>query len=253
MQGPWDYVRELRDTNPGLFSVIYPAIAIAAAFAIFRTFADGGVGPTELVSFLFLGIFLFCVGYLVSLVLRHPRLKLLISLIIVIVGTIAYSTSIVKAYFATNAPSFQPMSTLCRLWSAFPYCPDAPDIEGLVTEGPRVAAFHWAPQGEQQVYVQFYGSIGRTSHIRPFMQALSDMGWNVQGIEGGGTRTDAASGVNEVRYYFDQDLANANRLVKAMKEAGIPAGAGSGLSLIKLSPDRYRQAEPGDLEIWISN
>lgn len=52
---------------------------------------------------------------------------------------------------------------------------------------------------QQQVFVQFAGLITRDS-VRNMMLTLQAEGWNMQGAEGGGERTEAASGYNEVRY-----------------------------------------------------
>lgn len=97
--------------------------------------------------------------------------------------------------------------------------------------------------GSYQVFVQFAGLINRDD-VRTMMRRLSDSGWKVQGVEGGGERTAKAAGFAEVRYASRGDEPAAKALAEAVQAT-------------KLLPTPLKATEnpnlkKGTLEVWIS-
>jgi hypothetical protein len=96
---------------------------------------------------------------------------------------------------------------------------------------------------EYQVFTQFAGSLQR-EQVRSMMQALAKENWNMQGVTGGGERTPAAAGVNEIRYTAVEDKAAADELAKSVQKSGLTSR-----SVISSFAFGIR---PKTLEIWIS-
>jgi hypothetical protein len=94
-----------------------------------------------------------------------------------------------------------------------------------------------------QVFVQFAGALSRDD-VRAMMRRLSEAGWSVQGVEGGGERTPAAAGLREVRYSAAADEAAAKALARAVQASSLVSRP----IVTKLSGE----AEKGALEVWIS-
>jgi hypothetical protein len=74
--------------------------------------------------------------------------------------------------------------------------------------------------GDYKVFVQFAGVL-RRDDVRDMMKNLHDVGWNVLGIDGGGQRTSAAAGYNEIRYGDSGDASAAQALAKAVQTTNI--------------------------------
>mgnify|MGYP000017529503 CR=1 FL=1 len=93
-----------------------------------------------------------------------------------------------------------------------------------------------------EVFVQFAGVITRDS-VRELMRTLRAQGWNMQGVEAGGKRTEAAAGYNEVRY-SPGEQAEAERLAEALQRLN-PTGKPI------IAVDNAAVAA-GALEVWLS-
>jgi hypothetical protein len=94
----------------------------------------------------------------------------------------------------------------------------------------------------QRVFIQFAGLIQRPD-IAALNRALAAGGWNVQGRDG--ERVGRAAGLNEVRYFADEDREAAIELARVLTMAGL----GSRDVVAK----RVARIVPGTLEAWISN
>ena len=95
---------------------------------------------------------------------------------------------------------------------------------------------------DQQVVVQFAGLLTRDS-VRDLMLALQAQGWNMQGAEGGGERTGAASGYNEVRYSGSSKAA-AEQLAVELQKLNL-----TGKPIVAVeNPD----VAADTLEVWLS-
>lgn len=94
----------------------------------------------------------------------------------------------------------------------------------------------------QQVVVQFAGLVTRDS-VRNMMRMLQAEGWNVQGAEAGGERTEAAAGYNEVRYAPGAQ-ADAERLAATLQRLNLTGKPVIAVQNDKISANR--------LEVWLS-
>jgi hypothetical protein len=101
--------------------------------------------------------------------------------------------------------------------------------------------------GATRVFVQFAG-FNRDSVVA-LAQALSGEGWQVAAPDKGGERTGAADGLNEVRYFHagDRTMAEALALSVSAGLRGQPP-----IAVKDLSGTKFRQEEPGLLEVWVS-
>jgi hypothetical protein len=95
---------------------------------------------------------------------------------------------------------------------------------------------------QQQVVVQFAGLLTRDS-VRNLMRTLQAEGWNMQGTDGGGERTEAAVGYNEVRYAPGNE-ADATILANALQALNLTGKPIIVVENPKVQSDR--------LEVWLS-
>lgn len=95
---------------------------------------------------------------------------------------------------------------------------------------------------KQMVFVQWGGVITRES-VRAMMQALAAQGWNMQGVDGGGERTEKAFGYNEVRY-APGAKADAERLAAELQRFNL-----TGKPIVAVESSAV---DAGALEVWLS-
>jgi hypothetical protein len=117
--------------------------------------------------------------------------------------------------------------------------PTAASLQGPV----QLVAPSTIKPGNYRVFVQFAGVLQR-GDVRTMMESLHKAGWNVQGVEGGGQRTTAAAGQNEIRYNNDADAPAAQALADMVQATKIVSKPIS----VKQNP----KIEKGTLEVWIS-
>lgn len=101
-------------------------------------------------------------------------------------------------------------------------------------------------QAQSRLFIQFSG-YPRGDVVKLAMM-LGETGWRVEGADRGGERVATAEGLNEVRYFNPSDAALASALAEVV-QANTP---GKSFSVQDLSATRYGKAEPGLLELWIS-
>jgi hypothetical protein len=99
------------------------------------------------------------------------------------------------------------------------------------------------------VYVHFAGAIDRAD-VRAATNRLAQLGWQVQDRERGGERIGTAAGLNEVRYFHEEDKAAAEALARAYGTLA-PWVDGQSLKIRDLSRSGAK-ARPGLLEVWTS-
>jgi len=94
------------------------------------------------------------------------------------------------------------------------------------------------------VFIQF--AIMTRDFIKTFAAGLKEKGWTVPPEE----RLDIATGLTEIRYYYTEDAARADRLSKDIAEQ--LGNAGFAPVTLKPEPrlDFKRKPKPGTLEIW---
>ena len=95
---------------------------------------------------------------------------------------------------------------------------------------------------KQMVFVQWGGVMTRDS-VRAMMQALAAQGWNMQGADGGGERTEKAFGYNEVRY-APGAKADAERLAAELQRFNL-----TGKPIVAVESPAV---DAGALEVWLS-
>jgi MinD-like ATPase involved in chromosome partitioning or flagellar assembly len=113
----------------------------------------------------------------------------------------------------------------------------------LIESFVQVVAPRTIKPGNYRVFVQFAGVL-RREDVRTMMESLHKAGWNVQGVEGGGERTTAAAGQNEIRYGNEADASAAQALADVVQ--------GTRIVSKKISIKHNPNLETGTLEVWIS-
>jgi hypothetical protein len=101
-------------------------------------------------------------------------------------------------------------------------------------------------QARTQLFIQFAGY--PRSEVVTLATALKDSGWQVVGGDRGGERVTTAAGLNEVRYFNPEDAALAAALAETLHAAD-PAKP---IKVQDLSASSYGKAQPGLLEVWVS-
>jgi hypothetical protein len=114
--------------------------------------------------------------------------------------------------------------------------------ERAAPETPPVRIDQVRRERSQLVFIQFAGSIPR-ERIVALNRALRSAGWRTQGASG--ERTEAALGVNQVRYNPADDAAAASALATAVTQAGIGS-----VALEAVPVEIIRR---GTFEVWVSN
>jgi hypothetical protein len=101
-------------------------------------------------------------------------------------------------------------------------------------------------QKRSKLFIQFAGY--ERGDVVKLAQLLKEAGWTVEGGERGGERVKTAEGLNEVRYFNPKDASLAAALAKTLQEAQ-PLKT---VEIKDLSASSYGKAQPGLLEIWVS-
>lgn len=101
-------------------------------------------------------------------------------------------------------------------------------------------------QAQARLFIQF-ADYQRGDVVKLAMM-LAEAGWKVEGGDRGGERVTTASGLNEVRFFNPTDAG----LAAALAETVRATNPGKTFKVQDLSASRYGKAEPGLLELWIS-
>jgi uncharacterized membrane protein HdeD (DUF308 family) len=101
-------------------------------------------------------------------------------------------------------------------------------------------------QEQSRLFIQFAG-YDRADVVKLAL-LLSESGWRVEGGDRGGERVGTAAGLNEVRYFNPGDAALAQALAGTLQQVN----PGKVIGVQDLSASSYGKAEPGLLEIWVS-
>lgn len=177
------------------------------------------------------------------------------ALIVVFMATVAYG-AIVPRQTLVNPPA-----CVLQFWApcndkldelASVQAPVSPLPPPSPASQPRAANPSTAPAPSSivpppvNIYVQFAGLISRENMIK-VSTGLVAQGWKVQGANRGGERTQAAAGLNEVRYANPELKGAAERLAQELSATGIAN-----------RPVRARQVDiprfpANTMEAWNSN
>lgn len=101
-------------------------------------------------------------------------------------------------------------------------------------------------QGQARLFIQFAGY--ERAEVIKLAGFLATSGWRVEGGDRGGERVGTAAGLNEVRYFNPDDAALAQALADTLRKVT----PGKDIGLQDLSATSYGKAEPGLLEVWVS-
>lgn len=161
----------------------------------------------------------------------------------------AWSASVLISLIAPGRTFLQPAPCLLKFWDKCgvvldriadeTYTGPVTPITPAIPAPPPSAAI---PKSNFQVFVQFAGVI-RREDVRAMMSGLKGDGWNVQGVSGGGDRTVAAIGYNEIRYGPGGEPA-ARLLAGEVQKANIAAKP--------LTVVQTKGFDSSRLEVWIS-
>lgn len=248
----WQYFSKLKSISPTLYRVCLVMIALGAGLAIFRTVKQDA-SYEEIGIFVAAGILFYCVGVLLFFFTKTEARSVVFSAVVLLAfGSWYVINSTGAAFFNSLGPSGQSQLTWCNVPVLAHLCADTVGDEG--TSKPQ-DTIETTPDGQNLVYFQFAGSLNRQNDIIPFVTKLcgDEYGWNIQGCQRGGERTEAAAGINVVRFYHEEDRANAQRLANALLDAGPPRGTATDLKLQMLDAARFGSPAVGTLEVWISN
>lgn len=248
----WQYFAKLKSVSPTLYRVCLVMISLGAGLAIFRVVKQGA-SYQEILIFVLAGVLFYCVGVLLLFFTKTEARSVVFSAIVLLTFGLWYSfQSADTAFLRDLGPSGKSQLTWCSIPFLTNLCSDPVGDEGKST--PRISN-ETTPVGQNIVYFQFAGDLDRKEEIIPYLTKLcgNEYGWNIQGCEEGGERTHTAAGLNLIRFYYDKDEENAQRLANAVLDAGPPHGTASDLQLQKLDPSRFDSPAVGTLEIWISN
>lgn len=101
-------------------------------------------------------------------------------------------------------------------------------------------------QRQARLFIQFAGY--PRDEVVKLASMLSATGWTVEGGDRGGERVRTAAGLNEVRFFNPGDAALAATLANALQDAK----PGTVIKVQDLSASSYGKAQPGLLEVWVS-
>lgn len=250
--GNWEYFSKLKSISPTLYRACLVMIALGAGLAIFRTVKQGA-SYEEIGIFVAVGILFYCVGVLLLFFTKtEVRSTVFSAVVLLAFGSWYVVQSTGTAFFKNLAPSGQGQLTWCSVSFLANLCSDMVGDEGTST--PQDTS-ETAPDGSNLVYFQFAGNLNREDDMIPYVTKLcgDEYRWNIPECASGGERTEAAAGLNVVRFYHEEDRANAQRLANAVLDAGPPRGTAADLTLQILDADRFGSPAVGTLEVWISN
>jgi hypothetical protein len=111
----------------------------------------------------------------------------------------------------------------------------------------NIAPLQYRPESRNSVAVKFAGALSREDVVKVSL-ALQKAGWKVEGADRGGERTARAIGVNQVRYFHDDDKIMAAQL--ANQYNGLAKWVGFRPLSILFVPDNPSSLPVGWLQVW---
>lgn len=229
--------------NPSQSSVLMAGLACFAAVA---TVINFGINPESNISS---ALYIIGVGLVLAVASRIGSDKLMLAalswfaILLLVLWVAAY---LALSVFPLSTSTRQQLS--CAVW----FVRDCRALVDQETASPAtsgtLATLPAMPQGTNvvpasyAVTMQFAGSLDR-GNVRTVMQQLADLGWNVQGVKGGGERTVAAAGSSEVRFAAGDEAAA--KALATMVDA-------TKISSKTVQAVQNSRVTKGTLEIWVS-
>src|ERR1041385_4010040 len=220
---PADVLKELFRIDRRLGKVIYAGLAVLAAAAIVISW------EIDIESAVRVGLYMLALAvavFAIASIAGNPLLSLFLGWSFALMMILSAASLFVSAVFQPRwiAPPY----CLVKFWlpcsapggagdefaeSKFtPVNPVQPDVAPPPANEVKTS--------EYRVFVQFAGVI-RREDVRAMMKKLGDSGWQVQGAAGGGERTTAAIGYNEIRYSSPDDEKAARKLAIEVQGANL--------------------------------
>lgn len=201
-------------------------LLLATGFVIFFKVIDGSILPRVIV------------WYFTSLLL------------------LTVSTFWIQAILRTPAPFLIEARCFVYLWSQG--CPLGTSIAQTVevasppeteTERDSLPNTTYIPVKSNRVYVQFAGALSREK-VTEVLLKLKGEGWNVQNASRGGERTAKAVGIDQVRYFHEEDEDIAMQLGTKFNE--LASWRGFDKLAVAFVAGHKSIVPIGQLEVWTS-
>lgn len=236
---------KLTKANPVAAGIIVAAATAFAALSLVTITGGSLESRIPAVAYLILigtGI------YVISSIVQDPVLNRLIRW--GVIGLLSmWCGAFVASRFSPDSPRLACTVyfwTPCRTVADNVAAGNAPSLQ--IPAVPRSTVIGSAPPvatapSPAPVFMQFAGTYDRDD-VRAAMRQLVALGWNMQGVAGGGERTAAAAGFNEIRIREPAMQDAAAQLAAALGATGLTA---KNLKIIQSN-----SVSPGRFEIWVS-
>jgi hypothetical protein len=157
---------------------------------------------------------------------------------------LALASCIISFYFADSCNSSPAnVNSMAPGLIGVAFAQDSTDpAAGPALTGAELAA----AQERARLFIQFAGY--QRGEVVKLAMLLTEAGWKVEGGDRGGERVTTAAGLNEVRYFNPDDAALAAALAETL-QAAHPLKP---VTVQDLSASSYGKAQPGLLEVWVS-
>lgn len=213
----------------GLFGLIRAFgvfLLLATGFVIFFKVVDGSILPRIIVWY-FTSLFLLTVSaFWVQAILRTPAPFLVEARCFV-------------DLWSQGCPLGTPMAQKVEL---------VPPLNSKSQQGQPLDT-PYQPDKRNRVFVQFAGVLSR-QEVREVSLKLENEGWNVQGTERGGERTAQAVGIDQVRYFHNEDEDLAKHLATKYNE--LASWSGFDQLAVAFVAGHESRVPGGHLEVWTS-
>jgi len=231
----WHVLKTYAQQQPRAAAILLSAVACFAAVAAVQSFGINLEATTPSVLYIIgIGVLLLIVTAVLSDAMIMSVMKWFGSMLFILW---------VAVFIAHKVHPSPQWACVALFWQPCRATADSIASASSQPSPTQVVIPHVDNAGSYQVSVQFAGLINRDD-VRTMMRRLSDSGWRVQGIQGGGERRAEAAGFAEVRYAEQGDEPVAKALAEAVQATKL-------LSKPLKATENLR-VKKGTLEVWIS-
>lgn len=232
----WQVLKAYAQQHPQAAAILMGAVACFAAVAAVRSFGiDLEASLPSVLYIIGMGVVLL----IVVAMLNDTMIMTFIKWFIIMLGLVWVAVFIAHRV----EPGSTKLACAAFFWQPCRATADSIAIDANPPPPQRVEIPRIENAGSYQVFVQFAGLLKRDD-VRTVMRRLSDSGWRVQGVEGGGERTAQAAGFAEVRYAEQGDEPVAKALAEAIQATKLLS--------TPLKATKNPRIKKGTLEVWIS-
>jgi hypothetical protein len=240
---PVEVIKQLLDVNRPAALILLAGLGVLAAASIASSWS------VDVPTAGLIGLYVVALGavlYVIVSIVNDPLIKRVLGWFTTVFLIVVICTFFISAA-VPGKTSIAPTPCLVRFWD---HCIKVGDAVAERNFTPSTPVRSMVPpptapvrRSEYQVFVQFAGVI-RREDVRAMMRKLREAGWGVEGVEGGGERTQKAIGFNEIRYATPQSESAARELARTIQEFNLTSSP----ILVKRAPGVSGMA----LEAWIS-